>query len=86
VGAARFDRVSKILEKIGISPQRFRIEWISAAEGAKYARVIREMGESLKAFDPQALHEENERVRPELEKRLRKLPEIPRVAEVLGQK
>ncbi len=86
VGAARFDRLSKILEKIGISPQRFRIEWISAAEGAKYARVIREMGESLKAFDPQALHEENERVRPELEKRLRKLPEIPRVAEVLGQK
>ncbi len=83
VAAKRFDRLAQRLENMGISPQRFHIEWISAAEGAKYARVIREMDETLKAFDPQALEEENERVRPALERRLRRLPEIPRVAEAL---
>jgi len=83
VAAKRFERLAGRLEKMGISPQRFRVEWISAAEGAKYQRVITEMDETLKAFDPQALAEETETVRPQLEKRLRRLPEIPDVAEAL---
>jgi heterodisulfide reductase subunit A len=86
VAAERFERLAKRLADMGISPQRFRIEWISAAEGAKYAQVIREMDETLRSFDPQALKEEIERVRPELERRLRRLPEIPRVAEALEMK
>ena len=85
VAAERFERLAKRLQEIGISPQRFRVEWISAAEGAKYAQVIREMDETLRSFDPQALKEENERVRPELERRLRRLPEIPDVARALEQ-
>jgi heterodisulfide reductase subunit A len=83
VGAARFERLADRLEKMGISPERFRVEWISAAEGNEYARVIREMDETLKSIDPQAMEEENERVRPALERRLRRLPEIPDVAEAL---
>jgi len=83
VGAERFERLAGRLEKMGISPERFRVEWISAAEGAKYAQVIREMDETLNSIDPQALKEENERVRPSLERRLRRLPEIPDVAEAL---
>jgi heterodisulfide reductase subunit A len=85
VAAERFERLAKRLAEIGISPQRFRVEWISAAEGAKYAQVIREMDEVLRSFDPQALKEENERVRPELERRLRRLTEIPDVAKALEQ-
>jgi len=83
VAAKRFERLAGRLEKTGISPQRFRVEWISAAEGAKYQRVITEMDETLKSIDPQALKEENERVRPALVKRLRRMPEIPDVARVL---
>ena len=83
VGAARFDKLAKRLEKMGISPERYRVEWISAAEGAKYARVIKEMDETLKSLDPEALREEIERVRPALERRLRRLPEIPDVAQAL---
>jgi heterodisulfide reductase subunit A len=83
VAAKRFERLAGRLEKMGISPQRFRVEWISAAEGAKYQRVITEMDETLKSLDPQALGEENERVLPQLEKRLRRLPEIPDVARAL---
>jgi heterodisulfide reductase subunit A len=83
VGAARFERLQKRLESMGISPERYRVEWISAAEGAKYAQVIKEMDQTLKSIDPKALKEENKKVRPELERRLRRLPEIPEVAEAL---
>ena len=83
VAAKRFEGLAGRLEKMGISPQRFRVEWISAAEGAKYQRVITEMDETLKSFDPQALGEESEHVRPQLERRLRRLPEIPDVARAL---
>jgi heterodisulfide reductase subunit A len=83
VGAERFARLAERLEKMGISPQRFRVEWISAAEGAKYAQVMREMHETLQGLDAEALRAENERVRPDLERRLRRIPEIPDVAEAL---
>jgi heterodisulfide reductase subunit A2 len=83
VGAVRFDRLAKRLVDMGISPERFRVEWISAAEGSKYAKVIHEMDETLKKIDPGKLREEIERARPELEKRLRRLPEIPDVARAL---
>ena len=81
--AKRFERLAKQLEKMGLSPQRFRVEWISAAEGAKYAQVIREMDETLHSFTLEEIKEENERIRPALERRLRRLPEIPQVAEAL---
>ncbi len=83
VGAERFEKLTKRLVDIGVSPQRFRVEWISAAEGAKYAQVIREMDQALKQIDPQALKEEIERTRPEFERRVRRLPEIPEVARAL---
>ncbi len=82
--AIRFDRLAGMLERIGISPERFRIEWISAAEGDKYARVIREMDETLHSLGAERIKAENKEVRPQLERRLRRLSEIPGVAEVLG--
>ena len=36
-----------LVKQMGISPERFRVEWISAAEGDKYARVINEMQKSI---------------------------------------
>jgi heterodisulfide reductase subunit A len=72
--AKRFDRVSRQLERMGISPERFRVEWISAAEGAKYAQVIREMDETLHAMDTEQIRAENEEVRSDLERRIRHFP------------
>jgi len=79
--AKRFERLAGTLEKMGISPSRFRVEWISAAEGQKYARVIREMDEVLRSFDPEVIRAENRAARPALEQRLRRWPEVPGVAE-----
>ena len=51
MAAKRFDRMPRALERMGINPERFRVEWISAAEGDKYARVITEMDRKLASLD-----------------------------------
>jgi hypothetical protein len=70
---------------MGMSPGRFRTEWISAAEGDKYARVINEMQATLDEIPMEDLKAEIERLKPEMEKRLTKLNEIPGVEEALIQ-
>jgi F420-non-reducing hydrogenase iron-sulfur subunit len=44
--------VKKLMEQLGIEPERLRLEWISAAEGEKFAKTIREMTEDLKRLGP----------------------------------
>ena len=39
----RVDRLWNRLEKLGIRPERLQLEWISAAEGGKWARVMKEL-------------------------------------------
>ena len=79
--AKRFGRIARQLERMGISPDRFRVEWISAAEGAKYARVHREMDETLHQLGRDLIRQENEQARKDLQKRVRHLPNIDSVAE-----
>lgn len=79
VGAARAERLQKAFEKMGMSPGRFRIEWISAAEGDKYARVLNEMQKSLDAIPEQVLKEEIEKLRPQMEQRARRMREVPHI-------
>jgi len=43
----------KILEFAGMDPNRFRVEWISASEGKKYAEVVEEFTNDMKALGPQ---------------------------------
>jgi heterodisulfide reductase subunit A2 len=46
----RFRTWSKMLERKGIAPERFQLEWISAAEGKEFARKIREMAEVIHRY------------------------------------
>ena len=48
----RMALLRRVLEEMGIAQPRLRLEWISASEGEKVARVIREMTESLRALGP----------------------------------
>jgi len=43
----RMDRLWNKLDKLGIRPERLQLEWISAAEGQKFAKVMRNMEEKL---------------------------------------
>ena len=81
--AKRFDSLAQMLERMGISPERFRIEWISAAEGEKYARVITEMDQTLRELGVERIGAENEQTAQQLARRLRRWSEVPGVAEVL---
>ena len=72
----RMARLSKVLERMGISAERFRVEWISAAEGEKYAQVIREMDQVLKNRGQKRTKEENANAHSQLQKRLAHIPDL----------
>ena len=50
LGAA-FTSCEKLAE-MGIEPERVRLEWISATEGARFAQVMAEFVEELKRLGP----------------------------------
>ncbi len=79
----RMERVRKQLERIGLTPGRFRTAEVSATEGAKWARIMTEMGTLVKEMGPEGVKTENEEIRPQLERRLRRIREGLDAAEVL---
>ena len=50
--------LKKLIAQLGLEPERLRLEWISAVEGDKFARVVREMVEGLKKLGPSPLRRE----------------------------
>jgi F420-non-reducing hydrogenase iron-sulfur subunit len=48
----RRDAIDLMLEDFGIEPERFRLEWVSASEGPRFARVVREMSDSVRELGP----------------------------------
>jgi len=42
----------KLLKRIGVNPERLRIEWIAASEGARFAELMTEFAENLKGLGP----------------------------------
>jgi heterodisulfide reductase subunit A len=69
---ARMDALAPMLQKLGLSPERFRVEYVSAAEGVKFAEVVREMAEQMRALGKDKIKAENEKLRPVLENMLKK--------------
>ncbi|MCW4055051.1 MAG: hydrogenase iron-sulfur subunit [Candidatus Bathyarchaeota archaeon] len=67
---ARTDALKGMLTKLGISPERFRVEYVSAAEGVHYAELIREMDEQRKALGKEKIQAENAKLRPIIENML----------------
>jgi len=48
----RMTLLKKLLEQLGIEPERFRLEWISSADAKKYVEVATDMVEKLKKLGP----------------------------------
>ena len=49
----RIALVKEMLEYIGIEPERFQMSWVSAAEGTKYTKIIKDFVNTLKPLGPQ---------------------------------
>jgi len=61
--AKRMPVLKKLLEYTGIEPERLYVNWVSAAEGEKFAAVIKEFTETIRALPP--FSETMKRGRPE---------------------
>lgn len=48
----RFQLLKRLLVDMGVEPERFRLEWISASEAERYAEVVNEMTEQVRALGP----------------------------------
>ncbi len=53
--AKRFQVLREALKFLGLEEGRLRLEWVSAAEGEKYAEVIRSFTEEVRALGPSPL-------------------------------
>ena len=49
----RIALAKKMLEFIGLEPERFQMSWVSAAEGTKYTQIIKDFVEEIKPLGPQ---------------------------------
>jgi len=47
--------LANMLEQFGIEPARFRIDWVSAGEGERFAKVVTEMSQAVAALGPLSL-------------------------------
>ena len=49
---ARAEAIKLMLQDFGLEEERFRLEWVSASEGKKFAQVITEMVGQLRKLGP----------------------------------
>jgi F420-non-reducing hydrogenase iron-sulfur subunit len=48
----RAEALDLMLEDLGLEPERFRLVWVSASEGKKFAETVSEMTETLRGLGP----------------------------------
>ncbi len=68
----RVNRVWDKLERLGIRPERLQLEWISAAEGQKFAKVMRDLEIMRKKVTKEEIDETVRILTEEIEKKLAK--------------
>jgi len=49
---ARMPLLKRILLDMGLEPERFRHEWVSAAEGEKFSKLVAEITEQVRKLGP----------------------------------
>ena len=48
----RMTLLKKMLAQLGIEEQRVRLDWVSASEGDRFARLVGEMTEEVRKLGP----------------------------------
>jgi heterodisulfide reductase subunit A len=69
---ARMDALAPMLQKLGLSQERFRVEYVSAAEGIRFAEIVREMTEQMHTLGKDKIKVENAKLKPVLENMLKR--------------
>ena len=50
----RIEAIQLLLDDMGVERDRFRLEWVSASEGPRFAQVIKDMTEQVRNLGPSA--------------------------------
>jgi heterodisulfide reductase subunit A len=66
----RMDALHNTLTKQGMSPERLRVAYVSAAEGLIFANIMKEMDRQMRDLGVDRIKEENAKLRPGIEKLL----------------
>jgi coenzyme F420-reducing hydrogenase delta subunit len=69
---ARMDALAGMLQKLGLSPERFRVDYVSSAEGEKFVEIVKEMTEQLKTIGKEKIIAENAKLHPTLDNMLKR--------------
>jgi len=48
----RFKVLQRLLRQFGVEKERVRLEWVSASEGERYARIVESMTEEIRSLGP----------------------------------
>ena len=48
----RYPLLTNLLDQFGVERERVRLEWISASEGERFAQVVRDLTETVRALGP----------------------------------
>ncbi len=51
-GRRRFALLRELLDYMGIDKERFRIEWVSASEGKRFAKIVSEFTDEMAKLGP----------------------------------
>ena len=69
---ARMDAFAPMMQKLGMSPERLRVEYVSAAEGIRFAEVVKEITTQMQTLGKEKIKAENAKMRPILENMLKR--------------
>jgi len=47
--------MKRLLEQFGVEPERLRLDWVSASEGDRFAKVVKGMTEDIRKLGPSPL-------------------------------
>jgi len=68
---ARMNALAGMLQKLGLSPQRLRVDYVSSAEGEKFVSIVKEMSTQMRELGKEKIIAENAKLRPILENMLK---------------
>ncbi|KPL01071.1 MAG: hypothetical protein AMJ91_01900 [candidate division Zixibacteria bacterium SM23_73_3] len=51
-----------LIKLLGLGEERLRLEWVSAAEGGRFAQLIKEFVEDVKKVGPSPMRNKNEKL------------------------
>jgi F420-non-reducing hydrogenase iron-sulfur subunit len=66
----RMEALHGMLTKLGVSPERLRVNYVSAAEGLIFANTMKEMNQQMEDLGVDRIKAENAKLRPIIERML----------------